>query len=760
MMRKRIELNQDWSFEKGINDDTQDFGEITVNLPHTWNAVDGANGFDFYRAKSRYKKMVDLNDVYKGRRIFIECEGANSVADLIVNGKLVGVHEGGYSTFRFDVTDYVTFGTPNEIIFEVDNSHREDIYPLMADFTFFGGIYRKVSIVIAEDIHFDLLDCGSKGVSIFQEKVTDQSATVKLDTRLVNETDEEKAVRLWVDVTDKEGESVYSRGKELHLPSGVTKDTVTFTIDDPILWHGVKNPYLYNVTVRLEHFNDATDEMILPLGLRYYHVDPNEGFFLNGEHYPLRGVSRHQDRKDMGWAITEKEHDEDMALIREVGANTIRLAHYQHDQYFYDLCDKYGLITWAETPFISRASTTDLSGKNAKSQMTELIRQNLHHPSICFWGIQNEIQIGGDKQEVRDLVQELNDLTKKEDPTRLTTMANVMFVENEDEYNQVTDIVGYNKYYGWYVGEAEEFGPFLDSFHEENPDRPIGISEYGAEGILRYHNSDPKVKDYSEEYHALYHEKVYKIFNERDYLWSTFVWNMFDFGANIRDEGGVKGRNNKGLVTYDRKIKKDAFYLYQAYWSEKPVLHLTGKRYINREGDVTQFKVYTNEESVTLYLNDEKVMSKQAEDKKVVFENVKLVDGENKVKVVSNSGKSDTGFFEKVLEFDERYKAPESEGGLVSNWFDMPTDEDDDTPMVEVTITDDVYSTRDTFKTLIENPETREVVFNLLGDITQLPVYDVMSSMKIETLASMDSDSFSPRVLNKLNQGLTKVKKQ
>jgi len=758
-MPKRINLNQAWTFEKGIND-KQQFDPATVDLPHTWNAIDGANGFDFYRAKSRYQKTFTLAEQDQGRRIYIECEGANSVTEVFVNGMNVGKHEGGYSTFRFDVTDVVSFTEANTLIFEVDNRHREDIYPLMADFTFYGGIYRDVNLVVTDVVHFDLLDHGSNGVYLFQEDVSDESATVRLDARLVNETDKTSEARLWIDVTDQVGQSVYSRGKEVTLTAGVTTEVVKFTIDDPILWHGVKDPHLYLICVKLEIFNDTVDEVVLPLGLRYYHVDPETGFFLNGESYPLRGVSRHQDRKDMGWAITEAEHDEDMAFIREVGANTIRLAHYQHDQYFYDLCDQYGIVTWAETPFISRVSKTDVTGKNAKSQMIELIRQNLHHPSICFWGIQNEIQIGGDKQAVRDLVHDLNVLTKQEDPTRLTTMANVMFVENADTYNQETDLIGYNKYYGWYVGEAEEFAPFLDSFHKDNPNVPIGISEYGAEGIIRYHNTDPKVKDYTEDYHALYHEKVYKIFHERPFLWSTFVWNMFDFGANIRDEGGVKGRNNKGLITYDRKIKKDAFYLYQAYWREDPVVHLTGKRYVNREGDVTQFKVYTNEDTVTLYVNGKKLATQHQEDRAVVFTDVVLTDGENKVMVVSNSGKTDTGYFDKVATFDPRYKAPvKDEGGLVANWFDMPDDEIDETPLEDVVITDDVFSTRDTFERLVANEKTREILFNQLGDVTKAPMYEMMSTMKVDTLASMDSDTLSPRVLNKLNQALTKVKK-
>ena len=347
--------------------------------------------------------------------------------------------------------------------------------------------------------------------------------------------------------------------KEVVLAAGETQIVeMPVVIEKPILWNGRKNAYMYEAKVSMISFNDTVDEISIPIGVRYFEVDADKGFILNGEPLRLNGVSRHQDRKDMGWAITKKEHKEDMEFIKEIGATSIRLAHYQHDQYFYDLCDQEGMVIWAEIPFISVMSKTELEGINAKLQMTELIRQNFNHPSIMFWGIQNEIQIGGERPEVRKLVKELNELTKKEDPTRLTTMANVMFVPDEDEYNFMTDVVGYNKYYGWYEGKTEDFAGWLDGFHKTNPNVKLGISEYGAEGILQYHSNDPKVKDYSEEYHR-YSMKQFGKSLKRPFLWSTYVWNMFDFGANIRDEGGVKGRNNKGLITYDRKIKKDAF---------------------------------------------------------------------------------------------------------------------------------------------------------------------------------------------------------
>lgn len=533
-------------------------------------------------------------------------------------------------------------------------------------------------------------------------------------------------------------------------------------IKNPTLWNGLNNPYLYNAKVTLESFNDTVDELSIPFGVRYFEVDSEKGFFLNGEHLPLYGVSRHQDRKDMGWGITRKEHKEDMELIKEVGATSIRLAHYQHDQYFYDLCDQEGMVVWAEIPFISVMSKTELEGVNPKQQMIELIRQNFNHPSIIFWGIQNEIQIGGDRPEVRSLVKELNELTKKEDPTRLSTMANVMFVQDKDEYNFITDTVGYNKYYGWYTGKTEDFAGWLDGFHQTNPEVKLSISEYGAEGILQYHSNTPKVKDYTEEYHALYHETVWGIFSKRPYLWATYVWNMFDFGANIRDEGGVQGRNNKGLITYDRRIKKDAFYMYKANWSSERIVHITSKRFVDRVDETITVKVYSNCDQVTLYANGSEIETKTSDDRVFVFENVPLIDGLNEIKAISNQDGlmiEDRASFNKVDESNPSYVAPEAEtGGLVSNWFQMP--EMGEVEIEELEISDDVYSTRSTLGELLEKKETREVIKKYLGNFSEEhPMFGMAQGMPIDVLASMAEDLFTDKVMYMLNKELTKINK-
>ena len=772
-MRKVININKSWKF---LKQDVNEAKEISYNdqtwsslsLPHTWNAIDGANGNEFHRGACWYRKELTLPLEYENQRVFIEFEGSNSVTDVYLNGKRLGQHRGGYSTFRFDLTEYFVCGKPNVLAVKVDNSAFEDVYPLRADFTFHGGIYRDVNLVVVNPVHVDLLDHGAQGVYVIQEEVTDTQANVRIQTRITNDLKEENKVRLWVDLYDQAGEQVSYRAAEVNLEGGETKPVdLAISINDPKLWNGLEDAHMYEARVSLQRYNDTLDEVVVPFGVRYFHVDPKQGLFLNGNNIRLNGVSRHQDRKDMGWAITHKEHEEDMELIKEVGATSIRLAHYQHDQYFYDLCDQEGMVVWAEIPFITEMSQTDLTGENAKSQMVELIRQNFNHPSILFWGIQNEIQIGSrNEKEVRQVVRELNELTKKEDPTRLTTMANVFIVKDTDEYNYLTDVIGYNKYYGWYNGEAEDFAPWLDNFHETNPNTSLCVSEYGAEGIIEYHSDEPIVNDYTEEYHALYHEKVWKIFEERSYLWATYVWNMFDFAANVRDEGGVKGRNNKGLVTYDRKVKKDAFFMYKAHWSKDPFVHLAGKRYVERASDQIDLKVYTNCEQVTLYVNGVKIETQSAANRIVVLKDVALTDGLNHLKVEAYSGDSvfvDQAWIEKVAEENLSYKAPvEDANEMVANWFDMP--ELDDEVVGEVEIPEGVYSSRETLENLIENEKTKDIVISILGDLTKIPMYGMMKGFKLDVLASMadeegDNSLFSESRINRLNRELVKIKK-
>lgn len=766
-MRKIININNDWKFfqqdeEQAMNKSYNDNHWEAVNVPHTWNAIDGAAGLNYFQGACWYRKEFFVDNSANGNKIFIEFNGSNSITDVYVNGHHMGQHKGGYSTFRFDITEAVESGGKNILSVKVDNTVVDDVYPQKADFTFYGGIYRDVNIIIVNPVHIDLADYGSSGIYIVQEEISQEKASLLLKTRLVNSLDEERKVRLWADIVDAQGRVIAYAAKEVIIPACETKVVaIPAIIENPTLWNGRKNPYLYEAKVSIQSFNDTIDEVSIPFGVRYFHVDPEKGFFLNGEHLPLNGVSRHQDRKDMGWAITEKEQDEDLELIKEIGATSIRLAHYQHDQYFYDLCDREGLVIWAEIPFISVMSTSELEGTNAKQQMIELIRQNFNHPSIMFWGIQNEIQIGGDRPEVRRLVKELNELTKQEDPTRVSTMANVSFVGEKDEYNFITDIIGFNHYFGWYSGKPEDFAEWIDSYHRTNPKVALGISEYGAEGIVEYHNNDPKVRDYSEEYHALCHEKIWKIFEKRPFLWSTYVWNMFDFGANIRDEGGVKGRNNKGLVTYDRKIKKDAFFMYKAHWSDEKFVHITSKRFVDRADESINLKIYTNCQEVTLYVNGKQLESKISDDKVFIFENIFLQEGMNTVKVVgthNGAALEDTAFFNKVAEPNTSYEAPDKgKGEAAENWFEMP--DFSEVEIEEIEITDDVYSTRCTFGDLVKNEETKAVLRKYMGKLDEHPMFAMTLGMTVEQVASMAKEVYTEKMMYMLNKDLTRIKK-
>ena len=541
---------------------------VKVALPHTWNAKDGQDGEDdgsYWRGMGSYH--LDLPAPIPGTRQYIEFQGANHVATVYCNGREIGTHRGGFSTFRYDLTEAMT-EKENILTVEVTNAP-SDVYPQMADFTFFGGLYRPVRLIQVPAAHFDLLKTGTTGLFITPHV----AGLVRVDAFPVNA----EGCTVRVDLCDASG-AVVATGTAPAEAHTVLK----LQVADPHLWNGRIDPYLYTAKATLLDGGDEMDEVTATFGFRSFHVDSNQGFFLNGKSYPLHGVARHQDRLDMGWAITPKEHAEDIALIQEVGANTIRLAHYQHDQVFYDLSDQTAMVIWAEIPFISRFNPSQAAHDNTISQMTELIAQNYNHPSICFWGISNEITIGGETEPLYQNLCELNALCKRLDPSRLTTMAELTMVPMDSEHVYITDVLSYNHYFGWYMGDVSENGPWLDEFHKKNPDRPVGISEYGAECILSWHSAKPENHDYTEEYQAYYHHEMLKTFAQRPYIWSTHVWNMFDFAADARDEGGCKGRNNKGLVTYDRKIKKDAFYVYKAYWTTEPMVHVSGRRFTDR----------------------------------------------------------------------------------------------------------------------------------------------------------------------------------
>ncbi len=652
-MRTVLSLNENWLFAKATADVSVREG-VSVNLPHTWNAEDGFDGGnDYFRGSCLYVKTLNKAELPEADRYYLEFRGANSSAWVYIGGEQIAEHHGGYSTWRVDITGYLSDTT--EIAVVVDNAPNETVYPQMADFTFYGGLYRDVNLICVQESHFDLDYYGAPGIQV--TPVMD-GTTANVDVRAYV-TNRKEGQTLRYTIFRKDGSVVATAEREA--------ERLNFAIRNAHLWHGRKDPYLYTAQVELVEGGEVIDCVSARFGCRSFVIDPDNGFILNGEEYPLRGVSRHQDRWGVGNALLPEHHEEDMDLICELGATTIRLAHYQHDQYFYDLCDERGLVIWAEIPYISRHMPT--GRENTISQMKELVCQNYNHPSIVVWGLSNEISIGGSTEDLLENHRILNDLVHKLDSTRLTTIAAVSMCKMDDPYLLIPDVVSYNHYFGWYGGDTTMNGPWFDKFHETHPTIPIGCSEYGCEA-LNWHTSDPKQGDYTEEYQAYYHEELIKQLFTRKYMWATHVWNMFDFGADARNEGGENGQNHKGLVTMDRKYKKDSFYAYKAWLSDEPFVHLCSKRYVDRVEDVTKVTVYSNQPEVELFVNGESIGTKTAEDHFFYFE----VPNVGETTIVARAGElTDESHIRKVDERNMDYVLVEQ--GAVLNWFDIEAPE-------------------------------------------------------------------------------------
>ena len=682
-MRKIIDFNRKWAFTKMADavPETMPTKWDIVNLPHSWNAIDGQDGDnDYYRGTCYYAKQFTKASLPEADRYFLDINGANSSADVYVNGKHLAHHDGGYSTWRVDMTEALDLN--NLLVVAVDNAPNETVYPQMADFTFYGGLYRDVNIIAVSESHFDLEYYGGPGIMV-TPVIEGTTAKVGVEVFVTNKLDEQVIIYR---VKDAERNVVASITSE---------DTaVIFDLENVHLWHGRRDPYLYTAEVGLIEGKEVLDAVSTRFGCRTFEIDPENGFILNGEEYPLRGVSRHQDRWGVGNALLPEHHEEDMDLICEMGATTIRLAHYQHDQYFYDLCDERGLVIWAEIPYISKHMPT--GRENTISQMKELVVQNYNHPSIVVWGLSNEISIGGSDEDLLENHNILNDMCHEMDPTRLTTIAAVSMTPLEDPYLQIPDVVSYNHYFGWYGGDTAMNGPWFDKFHETFPNIPIGCSEYGCEA-LNWHSSEPFQGDYTEEYQAYYHEELIKQLFTRKYMWATHVWNMFDFGADARNEGGENGQNHKGLVTFDRKYKKDSFYAYKAWLSDEPFVHLCGKRYVDRVEDTTKVTVYSNQRSVELFANGVS-LGKQTSDVHFFYFDVPNA-GVTELKAVAGEC-TDESVIRKVEVFNDAYRLKEE--GAILNWFDIDAPEG-------------YFSLNDKMSDIITNPAGQAMFGQLMG---------------------------------------------
>lgn len=746
-MREIISLNENWtlSFPKG------DHATEQVNLPHTWNAVDGNDGNGSYlRTTGVYTRTFTApKQPREGGRTYVEVLAAALNSTVKVNGQVATTHEGGFSIFRADVTDLCHEGE-NELTIEVSNEDTPSMYPSSADFTFYGGLYRGVNLISVPNAHFDLDYYGGPGMMVTPVPTEDGGANFTIKSFVTNPADD---LTVMYSIEDCFGREVASAVR------GSADTEVTIYVPDAQLW-SMDEPNLYTVIATLQRNNEEVDEIAANVGVRSFKVTPDEGFSINGVPTPLRGVSRHQDRVFEGNALTAEEHYDDAMLIKELGANTIRLAHYQHSQDFYDACDEIGFAVWAEIPFISVFKKGEGAHKHVMEEMKELIIQNYNHPSIMFWGISNEILIGGISQELVDTHHDLEKLCKELDPTRLTTIAHVSTTPVNGPMHHITDLESYNHYFGWYGGKMEQNGPWLDQFHAEHPDICIGISEYGCEGIINWHSNTPQCKDYTEEYQALYHEHMAQVFEDRPWVWASHVWNMFDFGCAARNEGGVSGRNNKGLVTMDRKTKKDSYFVYQAYWTQTPMVHIAGRRHAQRAGETTEIKVYSNQDTVVLYVNGKEVGQQTAH--RVFKFNAALNEGFNTIVAVAGDVK-DSITLEKVAEEPGYYTLPEfnerQEG--VANWFKQIGSMDLTAPME---FPEGYYSVKDTMEDLAKNEEALALAAKAVKLATNFDIkpgvgmWDMMKKMTPEAMSNMIS-GMPEGFIESLNAQLIKVKK-
>ena len=644
--RQDILLNNDWNFR--FSHQVQKGTEVRVDLPHTWNAQDALSGkIDYKRGIGNYEKNLFIRPEWKGKRLFIRFEGVNNIADVFINRRHIGEHRGGYGAFIFEITGKVEYGKENSILVRVNNGEQLDIMPLVGDFNFYGGIYRDVHLLITDETCISPLDYASPGVRLIQDSVSHRYAKVRAIVDLSNGSSGNQEVELNVRLLD--GQRVVKEGtKNVNLSGNeVMQQELTFEIDQPHLWNGRQDPFLYQAEVTLFRNGQMVDRVTQPLGLRFYRIDSDKGLFLNGKHLPLKGVCRHQDRSEVGNALRPQHHEEDAALMLEMGVNAVRLAHYPQATYFYDLMDKNGIIVWAEIPFVGPGGYNDKGfvdlpafRANGKEQLKELIRQHYNHPSICVWGLFNELTELGDNPV--EYIKELNVLAHQEDTTRPTTSAS----NQMGDLNFITDAIAWNRYDGWYGGTPADLGKWLDRMHKDHPEICIAISEYGA-GASIYHQQDSLVKTvptswwHPENWQTYYHIENWKTISSRPYVWGSFVWNMFDFGAAHRTEGDRPGINDKGLVTFDRKVRKDAFYFYKANWNrEEPMLYLTGKRNTVRIQRLQTITAFTNLSGAELFVNG-KSYGKAIPDSYAILEwkNVELEPGENEIKVVSTNKK-------------------------------------------------------------------------------------------------------------------------
>jgi len=618
---------------------------VAVSLPHTWNDKDTLRGGNYYRGPGWYRLKLDIPASAKEKRVFVHFEAASIVADVYFNGVRLGQHRGAFTAFCYELTPHIRLGSENVLAVRVDNSPFKDVAPLSGDFNIFGGIYRPVWLIIKNPVCITPLDYASPGIYLKQTKVSKEEAIVDVLAKVSNGLDKPVNVESRVKIIGDNSEKASYLAGGAKISAGQTASVNNqLGIPNPHLWNGRKDPYLYNVCVELLCDGEVVDSVTEPIGLRYFGVDPNKGFFLNGQSYPLHGVNRHQDRPGKGWAISYADQDEDANLILEIGATCLRLAHYPHSSYFQTLCDKNGLVVWAELPLVNQVFDTPEFMENAKQQLTELIRQKYNHPSIMFWSLYNELGNSGKCDDPRVLLNELQSLAKEEDPTRLTVAASNDPSNKWPGVRAIADLIAWNTYPGWYYGSPTQMNQLIDKYKRDANDKPVSISEYGAGASIKHHEQNIKKGPrtdglwHPEEWQAIVHEENYAAMEARPYLWGTYVWVMFDFASAWRREGDANGINDKGLVTADRKTRKDAFYFYKAKWTSDPLVCITSRRHFERDDPNTTVKVYSNCDSVELKVNGQSMGSVSGKGCIFRWPDVRLKEGLNKIEAIATRG--------------------------------------------------------------------------------------------------------------------------
>jgi len=749
-MGKIINLNSNWRFQK-------ENGEWeNIDIPHTWNGKDGQDGTGMWRGKGYYEKEIFFLEEELGKVLYLEIGAASLVSNVYINGHLAYTNACPYSLYRVVLNEYLVLGK-NTILIEVDNSHKDAVYPQMADFSFYGGLYRSVNIIEAENIHFDYLDGSRDGVYVSAKQAEGNTWTLNIKGNIVNKGVDCKAI-LSCKLID-ENNVVCQKSAEIYVKEK-NDFSMDFAVDNPHLWNGIKDPHLYQVIAAIEVDGKVIDERKIPFGFRDIRITAEHGCFLNGEHIKIRGMARHQDFADLGYAITQKEMEQDMALLLELGANSVRLSHYQHDDYFYRLCDEKGILVWAEVPFISSPPTSEEAFVNIKEQMERLVKQCYNHCSVYCWGVQNEVTVTGENEALYGYVREMEQYVKQLDTSRYTAEANIYSVENTSTLNQLTDLVGYNLYYGWYYKTIPDLQARLDAFHEECPNKPLLVTEYGVDTNPIYHSYEPSVKDYSEEYQLEFCSNAIRAFEEREFVTGSYVWNLADFGSENRDEGGRKGQNMKGLVTMDRKMKKDAFYLYKAHWSKEPFVKLAGSRFVNRHREENSIMVLSNLIRLQLFVNGVFVDLKDGVEPATQFQ-IRLP--ENGTYTIRVEGFDEEGHMyedsmvlNRVMEQDKSYVAEKKDNrAVVTNWFEK-FDLSDTT---EVVIDESGYSTGDTIGELLANEATKVILEKYMDFLLTDARFMRAKNMTVDALFGLGGLALPKELKLVLNRELNQIKK-